>query len=211
MKNNQKKQSEKSKRQEFNSLFGFSFGIALLPDLSLDLKQPLLKLSCSDSKSETAKTQWYSKDNPHQQINGHGPSFNDQSASSVTVCNVKYISCPVQCQLSCQWAVLKFCAPFGVWKLEEFFGSAVTDSPVVMAQGTSSCTTNCHQEWSQRLKGTHWERQQKQQNYPHRGTSLQCVQKKLSLSHSQTNWSHSNTFWVTVKAMNNWRSRRWIK
>lgn len=45
--------------------------------------------------------------------------------------------------------------PFGVWKLEVFFGSAVTDNAVLMAQGTSSCTTNCHQEWSQRLKGTH--------------------------------------------------------
>lgn len=38
------------------------------------------------------------------------PSFNDQSASSVTVCDVKYTSCAVQGQLYCQWAVPTFCA-----------------------------------------------------------------------------------------------------
>lgn len=52
----------------FKSLFGFSFDIALLPVLSLDLKQPLLKHFCSDRKSETDKTLCSSKDNPHQWI-----------------------------------------------------------------------------------------------------------------------------------------------
>lgn len=73
---------------------------------------------CSDKKSKTAKTQWYSKDNPYWWINGHRPSFKHQSASSVTACSVKYISCPVQCQL-CQWAVPQFCfRGISLWSLE---------------------------------------------------------------------------------------------
>lgn len=69
-------------------------------------------------KSKTAKTQWYSKDNPYWWINGHRPSFKHQSASSVTACSVKYISCPVQCQL-CQWAVPQFCfRGISLWSLE---------------------------------------------------------------------------------------------
>lgn len=65
---------------------------------------------CSDRKSETAKTQWYSKYNPNWWMNEQRPSFSHQNASSITACSVKYISCPVQCQLYCQWAVPKFCA-----------------------------------------------------------------------------------------------------
>lgn len=82
----------------FNSLFGFSFDIALLPVLSLDLKQPLLKHFCSDRKSETDKTLCYSKDNPIDgwSINRHRPSFNDQNASCVCMqCQIHFLSSAV--------------------------------------------------------------------------------------------------------------------
>lgn len=105
----------------------------------------------------------------------------------VSVCNVKYISCPVQCQLDCQWAVPKFCAQcISLQSLEAggVLGKCSDWQPCGEAQCTSSCTTNCHQEWSNRSKGTHRERQQKQQTHPTMG--LQCVRKS---------WA-----WVTVKS-----------
>lgn len=141
------------------------------------------------------------------------PSFSDQSASTVTVCNVKYIFCPVQCQVYCQWAVPKLCA----WCI--FLQSLEAGGVLWKCSEWQSCGDgSMHLQLPHKLSpGVQWEIKGHSLGEATKATNsspqwdFSVFRKYLSLSHSQIDSSHSNTIWVTGKATNNLRSRRWIK